>query len=212
MTIKFKFNDCMLIIIMSKNFSLRSRKNKVNQTQSTQLSNKSKFKATSFDSEDVNKMTQGYKIVQENQWQTLPKNTHVRYLLKSGKFRRGGFIQNTYLQHGKVFFMLQTNPVGDSGQKNIKWPVAFEDLQTLYQRDSVVSIPEHKEYNTHQLPNSQPHSQPHSQPTLSEFGNLSMLELRLDRVESNIKKNQTDIQQILDFIYKQAYSNTGNSS
>lgn len=85
--------------------------------------------------DEQNKLLNGYVEVNTDDWDTIPKNTHVRYLRKDGNFRRGGFIKNMWVDAYSVHKGKKCIQLSASTQYNAaKWVVCHDDLDKIWKR------------------------------------------------------------------------------
>ena len=95
-------------------------------------------------------MLENYEEVPRDEWDQIPKNTHIRYLRKDGAFRRGGFIKANYTSSygedkGKQSIQLASN----LSYKSSKWTVSFDDLEKIWKKNNS-GVP-----SNNSIPNSQ---------------------------------------------------------
>ncbi len=87
---------------------------------------------------------EGYVTIPRDFWTSVKPSAHVRYILKTGEFRTGGFIaQNPFdvkprdSQIEKRFFKLKN---GFDRNNSTEWLAAYEDVEFLYAKASGVEL------------------------------------------------------------------------
>ncbi len=87
--------------------------------------------------EDQARMLTGYDEVPRSEWDTIPKDFHVRYLRKDGNFRRGGYVRNTWISaSGKRKGSTCIQLAGSSNFKATSWVVCFDDIDKLWKKNA----------------------------------------------------------------------------
>ncbi len=86
---------------------------------------------------------EGYVTIPQDFWPSVKHSTHVRYILKTGEFRTGGFIvQNPFdykprdSQTEKRFFKLKNG----FDRNSVEWMAAYEDVEYLYAKATGVEL------------------------------------------------------------------------
>lgn len=87
------------------------------------------------------KLLQNYIEVDKNNWDKIPKNTHIRYLRNDGLFRRGGFIKNIWInsygtKQGTKCIQLASNMT----YKAQKWTVSINDINKIWKKNDIELI------------------------------------------------------------------------
>jgi len=100
---------------------------------------------TLTEAEQKEKLT-GYVPVPPDLWPFVKYSTHVRYVVKSGEFRQGGFVLNnpfdTKVQGTAIekrFIKLQ-NGFNKSARDYKTWIAAYEDIEYLYVKGTGVEL------------------------------------------------------------------------
>lgn len=115
---------------MSRSFNIDAKRSDYKVKSSSGRSDTGRV----YSEPEINALLRYYEIVNPSDYGSLPKWTHIRYKTKDGKFRRGGFIQNIWDRgDGEWFFQLQTK-VGEEDASTKKWPVAFNNLDTVWKQ------------------------------------------------------------------------------
>lgn len=104
-------------------------------SSSSSSSSPSTTVTTSKPRNDIEKQLQGYVVVPREEWNSLERTDHIRYIGKDGKYRRGSFIKCIWERNGKRFFQLETSIGGEKGDDGyVTFPVCFDDIMTLYRK------------------------------------------------------------------------------
>lgn len=135
----------------------------------------SKFKKTEYSEAEIEKLLEGYDEVPEGARYSVPKGSHVRYLLVSGDFRRGGYVQNAYQLKGKPTLHLETKK--DPKEPGYsKWPLVLEDVKVLWKKRTSedARVQEVREHTNQSLSVA--------------FDQSQQLEMRMTKLEENVQK------------------------
>lgn len=97
----------------------------------------SKYPKTSYTTEEQQKLLIGYDPVPRDAWTLLQPKTHIRYVTKSGEFRRGGFIHNVKTA-GKEMIFIENSL--NHGPGYAKWPAAIEDISEIWKKRTVEDV------------------------------------------------------------------------
>lgn len=83
----------------------------------------------------------GYELVEEDSWDKILSNSHIRYLRTDGKFVNGGFVKSvcrTLDTNGKDTFKIDL--VSNFTPKAIKWSIYKGNIDKLWKKIEVVSV------------------------------------------------------------------------
>ena len=108
-------------------------------TKLVSMENEEELKKTSTEisSGDQDKLLENYVEVPQEDWDKIPKKTHIRYLRKDGNFRRGGFVRANYVSSygdnkGKKSIQLASNM---SYTKAAKWTISLDEIDKIWKKN-----------------------------------------------------------------------------
>lgn len=138
---------------------------------------------------DQTKLLKDYIEVDKNDWDKMPKNTHIRYLRNDGLFRKGGFVKNMWINsqgvnQGTKYIQLSSNIT----YKSQKWTVAINDINKIWKKNkSELLISNNNE-------------------------NLDEINKKINNIQNNIEKNNENIDYLLKMLdqLKLSVKNTQN--
>ena len=107
----------------------------------------SKYKKT-----EITELLVGYTNVPKNQWGSLEKGTHVRYVRTNGKFVRGGFVSG-YSTIGDDRALNIENGFDSSSNGYAFWSIRLNLIKAIYAKKvpATVSRPERPLINSYSL-------------------------------------------------------------
>lgn len=101
-----------------------------------------KYAAKEYTPEEQEKLLEGYHEVPPELWDKIPQNTHIRALKEGGKFLRGGFVRNHWVdgEGGRTTTIKTTFDERNSGYKT--FPLKHAKLEKVWKKDdaTVVSV------------------------------------------------------------------------
>jgi hypothetical protein len=122
-------------------FNIKKRApEKAEQVEKVEPVEQKKYEATLYTQDEQDKLLIGYDSVSDDAWPLLRAGTHIRYITKDGKFRRGGFVHNVAKVKGKQFIFVETLRGGEKTPGYAKFPVAIEDISVLYKKRTVEDV------------------------------------------------------------------------
>jgi hypothetical protein len=165
------------------NFDLGARARKVAGAKPEKNAQKDeeapKYQSTHYTDAERDQLLLGYVEVPEDAWTLLRPHTHIRYLTKSGLFRRGGFVHNVKTK-GKAQIFVETGLVpGAPGYA--KWPVTLEDVDKIWKKRTVEDV---------QMAES------------ASTGIDEMAERRIDALEAITEKQSREIKKLIEIMGK----------
>jgi hypothetical protein len=122
---EFKFNDSDDIFDLTKLVSMENEE-------------QVKIEKNLINDDDRVKLLQNYIEVLQDDWEKMPKNTHIRYLRNDGLFRRGGFVKNFWVTSygnykGKKCIQLSSS----IDYKSKKWTVPLTDINKIWKKNNL---------------------------------------------------------------------------
>ena len=79
----------------------------------------------------IKAMLENYELIDENKWSNIPKGIHIRYIKKDGKFVKGGFVVNHWINDkGKKFIHLSNGYI--QNRNYISWPMSHDNVSKVY--------------------------------------------------------------------------------
>jgi len=120
----FKFNDSDDIFDLTKLVSMENEE-------------QVKIEKNLVNDDEREKLLQNYIEVLRDDWEKMPKNTHIRYLRNDGLFRRGGFVKNFWVTSygnykGKKCIQLSSS----IDYKSKKWTVPLNDINKIWKKNN----------------------------------------------------------------------------
>lgn len=124
------------------NIPIKSAVNTIKATVPTPI----KYPSRTFTQrEQADKLT-GYLEVDSNVWPQIRYGTHIRYYLKTGEFRTGGFVAKNPVEvvisedndiegkfpNGKKMYIKIQNGFNDKLKGFYQWVVAYDDIDKIY--------------------------------------------------------------------------------
>jgi len=154
--------------IKSKNTnSKRSISNKKNNNNKPTLLNyanrnvvNNRKKNINYTDQTIKSKLNGYIDIPRNQWDNIPKTSHIRYKRVNGTWCSGGFVSNVWTaKNGKKGFTLERGRKGRKGY--LKWYIYFNNMTRIFKKVSYIAALEinyiskdmEKLYKTHQQSN-----------------------------------------------------------
>ena len=98
-----------------------------------------KYEPRVYTENEIQSLLDGYINVHPGMWDYVPTGAHVRYFRKGPagrveRFRYGAYVKMHYANDdGKKFLLLENNP-GGRGERYVKFPVAYEDIDQLWKK------------------------------------------------------------------------------
>lgn len=161
--------DLTKLVAMEHEEQVQIEKNIINETEQT-------------------KLLKDYTEVNKNDWDKIPKNTHIRYLRNDGLFRRGGFVKNMWINsqginQGTKYIQLSSNIT----YKSQKWTIAINDINKIWKKNN-------------------------SELLINNNENLDEINNKINNMQNNIEKNKENIDYLLKMIdqLKLSVKNTQN--
>lgn len=100
-----------------------------------------KIEKNLINDDEREKLLENYIEVIRDDWEKIPKNTHIRYLRVDGLFRRGGFVKNFWETKygnykGKKCIQLSSG----IDYKSKKWTVPLFDISKIWKKNNMNSL------------------------------------------------------------------------
>jgi hypothetical protein len=91
-------------------------------------------KPTTYSNAQIKKLLEGYIEVPRDKWDDIPTRSHIRYIKKDGKFVRGGFVSNHWLNKEGDKFIHLANSFARKGKKPATWPMAHATVSRVFKK------------------------------------------------------------------------------
>jgi len=128
---------------MKKNIKY-SKKPSLGATTAAATTTTATYPSRVFSQREQEEKLTGYLEVDNNVWKQIRYGTHIRYYLKTGEFRTGGFVSKNPVEvvvnednhsssiDGKKMYIKIQNGFNDKLKGYYQWIVAYDDIDKIY--------------------------------------------------------------------------------